>query len=91
MSCGVGRRCGSDPAFLWHRLEAAVPIGPLAWEPPYVVDAALGRQKDQKKKKKKSKRVSTPAPKLIQAWSLLSLPLLQNFFFLPSSIQKNKK
>uniref|UniRef100_A0A8D1HLK4 Aminotransferase class I/classII large domain-containing protein n=1 Tax=Sus scrofa TaxID=9823 RepID=A0A8D1HLK4_PIG len=31
MSCGVGRRRGSDPAllWLWHRPAATVPIGPL--------------------------------------------------------------
>uniref|UniRef100_A0A8C3VJN5 Interleukin-18-binding protein n=1 Tax=Catagonus wagneri TaxID=51154 RepID=A0A8C3VJN5_9CETA len=34
--CGVGRRCGSDPAllWLWCRPAAAAPIGPLAREPP---------------------------------------------------------
>ena len=42
MSCGVGRRRGSDPAllWLWHRLAAIAPIRPLAWEPPYAVRAA---------------------------------------------------
>ena len=37
LSCGIGRRCGSDPAWLWLwcRPVAAAPIGPLAWEPPY--------------------------------------------------------
>ena len=49
MSCGVVRRHRSDPAllWLWHRLAATVPIGPLAWEPPYAVGVAL-----EKKKKK---------------------------------------
>ena len=49
MSYGVGCRYGSDPAllWLWRRLVATVPIGPLAWEPPYAEGAAL------KKKKKK--------------------------------------
>ena len=30
MSCGVGRRCGSDPAllWLWLRLAATAPIRP---------------------------------------------------------------
>ena len=39
MSCGVGRRCSSHPAllWLWCRLAAAAPIGPLAWEPPYAL------------------------------------------------------
>ena len=34
--------------WLWHRLAAAAPIRPLAWEPPYVAGAALKRQKDKK-------------------------------------------
>ena len=35
VSCGVRRRCGSDPAllWLWRRLAAAAPIGPLACVP----------------------------------------------------------
>ena len=35
-SCGVGCKCGSDPAlwWLWHRLAAAAPIRPLAQELP---------------------------------------------------------
>ena len=43
MSCGVGRRHGSDPEllWLWPRLEATAPIRPLAWEPPYAVGVAL--------------------------------------------------
>ena len=50
MSRGVGCIHGLDPAllWLWHRLVAIVPIGPLAWEPPYAMGAA---QKDKKKKK----------------------------------------
>ena len=52
MSCGVGRRCGSDLAWLWlwRRPAAVALIGPLAWEPPYATGATL------KKKKKKKKR-----------------------------------
>ena len=44
----------SDPALLslWSRTVAVVPIGPLAWEPPYTAGSALKRQKYQKKKKK---------------------------------------
>ena len=47
MSCGVGDRCSSDPTLLWRwcRLEATVPTGPLAWEPPYATGTAL---KDKK-------------------------------------------
>ena len=50
MSCGVGRRPGSDPTllWLWRRLVAAAPIRPLAWEPPYAEGAALEKAKRQK-------------------------------------------
>ena len=56
MSCGVGRRRGSDPAllWLWHRLAAIAPIRPLAWDPPYATEAALEKAKRQKKKKQKN-------------------------------------
>ena len=43
MSCGVGCRRGSDPAWLW--LAAAAPIRPLAWEPPYAVAVILKSKK----------------------------------------------
>ena len=60
MSYGVGRRHGSDPTlpWLWCRLAATAPIGPLAWKLPYASDAALKRQKYQKKKKKKKKDIA---------------------------------
>ena len=47
MSYGVGHRRSLDPALLglWSRKAATAPIGPLAWEPPYAVGAALKRQK----------------------------------------------
>ena len=38
---------------MWGRLAAVAPIRPLAWKPPYAVDAALKRQNKKKKKKKK--------------------------------------
>ena len=49
VSCGVGRRRGLDPAllWLWYRPAATAPMRPLAWEPPYVTDAAL--EKTRKK------------------------------------------
>ena len=55
MSCGVGHRCGLDPAllWLWRRPVATAPIGPLAWEPPYAAGAAQEIAKRQKIKKKK--------------------------------------
>ena len=54
MSCGVGRRRGSDPAllWLWHRPVATAPIQPLAWEPSYAVGAALEKTKKKKRKKR---------------------------------------
>ena len=59
MSCGGGRRRGSDPTLLclWHRPVATAPIQPLAWEPPYAAEAAqeiaTTTTKDKKTKKKK--------------------------------------
>ena len=46
MNCGVGHGHSLDPEllWLWCRLAATVPIGPLAWEPPYAMGAALKRQ-----------------------------------------------
>ena len=54
VSCGVGRKHGSDLVllWLWCRLAATALIRPLAWEPPYARGAAL---KDQKKIKNKKK------------------------------------
>ena len=47
MSCGVGRRRGSDPAllWLWCRPAATAPIRPLAWEPPHAAGLALKSRK----------------------------------------------
>ena len=52
MSCDVGHRHGSDLVllWLWCRPAAIAPIQPLAWETPYVIDAALKRQKRKEKK-----------------------------------------
>ena len=56
MSCGIGRRCGSDLAllWLWCRLAAVAPIQHLAWELPYAAGVALERTKKTKKKKKET-------------------------------------
>ena len=56
MSCGVGRRCGSDLAWLWpwRRPAATAPMRPLAWEPPWAADsAALKRKKKKEKEEEK--------------------------------------
>ena len=52
MSCGVGRRRGSDPVllWLWYGPAATAPIRPLAWKPPYAMGAALEMAKRPKKK-----------------------------------------
>ena len=62
MSCGVGRRLGSDPVllWLWHRPITTVPIPPLTWEPPYASCVALKRKEKKKKKKKKDVGPKTP-------------------------------
>ena len=54
MSCGVGRRHGSDPVlpWLWCRPAAVAPIQPLAWDLPYAAPVALKIKKKKKKKKK---------------------------------------
>ena len=69
MSCGVGCRRSSDPEllWLWHRLVATAPIGPLAWEPPYSVGAPL------KKTKKKEIPLLWQLSQCIMSAYLLSL------------------
>ena len=54
MSCGVGCRCGSDPALLWPwcRPAASAPIRPLAWELSYAAGATQEMAKRQKNKTK---------------------------------------
>ena len=59
MSCGGGRRSpGLDPGllWLWLRLAAVAPIGPLAWELPYAMGAALKIKKAKNKSKNKTKK-----------------------------------
>ena len=54
MSCVVGHRFGLDPMllWLWCRSAAVALIGPLAWELPYTMRAALKKAKIRKKFKK---------------------------------------
>ena len=40
--------------WLWHRPADAALIGPLAWEFPYAMDAAIKRKKRKKERKKNS-------------------------------------
>jgi len=47
MSCGVGHRAALSLVILLLKCRpaAVAPIGPLAWELPYVTDAALRRNR----------------------------------------------
>ena len=47
VSCDAGLRGSLDPElpWLWHRPAAVALIGPLAWELPYAMGAALKKQK----------------------------------------------
>ena len=65
MSCGIGHRCGSDPAllWLWCRLAAVAPIQPLAWESPYTAGAALKSKRKKKKQKKPKTKPKKPQTK----------------------------
>ena len=47
VSCGVGRRQGSDLVllWLWCRPAATAAARPLSWEPRYAAGMALKRQK----------------------------------------------
>ena len=40
----MGGRHSLDLALLWHRLAAAAPIRPLAWERPHATGAAVKKK-----------------------------------------------
>ena len=50
VSCGVGRRCSSDPELLWLQCgpEVVALIRPLAWEPSYATSVALKNKQTKK-------------------------------------------
>ena len=52
MSCGVGRRRGTDPEllWLWRKLAAVTLIRLLAWELPYAEDVALESKKKERER-----------------------------------------
>ena len=56
MSCGVGRRHGSDPEllWLWCRPAAVALIRLLAWESPYALGAALENTKKRQNNNNKN-------------------------------------
>ena len=49
-ACGIGSRPGIDLALLWHKPAAVARIQALAWKPPYAVNVALKRQKQQQQR-----------------------------------------
>ena len=71
VSCGVGRRPGSDPEllWLWCRPVATAPIKPLAWERPYAADMTL-------KKKKKTAKERGLKPPLTFLMGTTAFPLV---------------
>ena len=78
MSCGVGRRCGSDLVWLWLwcRLTAVAATGPLAWEPPYAAGVAIKRPK-----KKKGQAVEHGVVKYYKSgWEVAVVKLLPSYF-----------
>ena len=83
----MGHRCGWDLVllWLWCRPAAVAPVGPLAWEPPYVVGVAL-KEKKETTKEPTADVCEHPPPRLAgtslenernptQSQELLSLPL----------------
>ena len=92
VSCGVGRRCGSGPMWLWlwHRPAAVAPIGPLAWEPPYVECTALKKKKKNltyiciKSSKDPPKPVSGPLGRRLKILKLDGLK--DSFYFVQSAL-----
>ena len=77
MSCGVGRRRGSDPALLW--LWCRLAVGPLAWESPYATSVAL-KSKKKKEKEKEKKRNLVRHKKCVCLFAVLNCMWVYNFF-----------
>ena len=58
MSCGVGRRRGSEPVFLWlwRRPAATAPIWSPAWDPPYAAAGVALKSKTKQNKKQQQQK-----------------------------------
>ena len=76
MSCGVGRRRGSDLVllWLWRRPAATAPIRPLAWEPPYATGS--GPRKGKKTKRPKKKKVIYDKPTVNITLGIEGVPIV---------------
>ena len=87
MSYGVGCRHGSDLVllWLWSRPVATAPIGPLAWEPPYDVGAALEKAKRKKQNKTKQNK------DILRSWSLGLPPVLSEDDIQPKTRKKKEE
>ena len=91
VSCGLGRRLGSDLVLLrlWCRPAAKAPIRPLAWKPPYATGAAIKKAKDQKKKKKSNRKhiISKNFSKRCSSWKnkLFNCPYIKDISRIKSS------
>ena len=79
----MGHRRGLDPAllWLWQRLAATGPIGPLPWQSPYAVGAALKRQ-EKKKRERKNKSCQMNAVLSLSILSDISIATLLSFSIL---------
>ena len=76
MSCGVGRRCGSDATllWLWGRPADVALILPQAWKLPYAAPVALKRKKQNEKHDLKiSKRSSCHGAAEMNLTSILGM------------------
>ena len=87
MSCGIGRRCGSDLVllWLWCRPAATALIGPLAWEPPCAMGATLEKAKRQKKKKNEAlKKALNPMVHFLSPFFPEMITILNLVFIIPT-------
>ena len=75
MSCGIVHRSSSDLVWLWCRLVATAPTGPLAWEPPYATGAALNNKKSEPPPPKKKYKTLTKRQALFLVLDIYELIL----------------
>ena len=89
MSCGVGRRRGSDPELLWLgcRPVATAPIRLLTWEPPCAASVALKTKRQKKPNKKNLQTIDEINQRKSTKWR--DIPLSRVLIL--QSIQKGKE
>ena len=81
MSCGVGRRYGSDLAllWLWYGLAAVMLILSQAWELPYATALAL---KGKKKKNKQNEKTNDNSIQCMIVILYFSIIVQNDFIFI---------